>query len=81
PRDVVTLHLKLGEGTRGIIGARELALLKPTAYFVNTSRAALVDHDALLAALREGRIAGAGLDVFPTDPLPADDPARTTPRL
>ncbi|ESP99229.1 2-hydroxyacid-family dehydrogenase [Streptomyces sp. GBA 94-10 4N24] len=79
--DVVTLHLKLGERSRGIIGARELALLKPTAYLVNTSRAALVDHDALLAALTEGRIAGAGLDVFPTEPLPADDPVRTTPRL
>ncbi|MFD4987933.1 D-2-hydroxyacid dehydrogenase family protein [Streptomyces sp. NPDC058374] len=79
--DVVTLHLKLGDRTRGLIGARELALLKPTAYFVNTSRAALVDHDALLAALREGRIAGAGLDVFPAEPLPADDPVRTTPRL
>ncbi|AGI89023.1 D-2-hydroxyacid dehydrogenase family protein [Streptomyces albidoflavus] len=79
--DVVTLHLKLGERSRGIIGARELALLKPTAYLVNTSRAALVDHDALLAALNEGRIAGAGLDVFPTEPLPADDPVRTTPRL
>jgi phosphoglycerate dehydrogenase-like enzyme len=79
--DFVSLHLVLGESTRGLLGAAELALLKPTAYLVNTSRAALVDQEALLAALREGRIAGAGVDVFDTEPLPADHPMRTAPRL
>ena len=79
--DFVTVHLALGERTRGLIGAGELALLKPTAYLVNTSRAAIVDQDALLAALREGRIAGAGVDVFDVEPLPAGHPMRTAPRL
>ncbi|MFF9204126.1 D-2-hydroxyacid dehydrogenase family protein [Streptomyces sp. NPDC014986] len=79
--DFVSLHLVLGGSTRGLLGAAELALLKPTAYLVNTSRATLVDQDALLAALHEGRIAGAGVDVFDTEPLPADHPMRTAPRL
>ncbi|MEU6368286.1 D-2-hydroxyacid dehydrogenase family protein [Streptomyces sp. NPDC046931] len=79
--DFVSVHLALGDRTRGLIGARELALLKPTAYLVNTSRAAIVDQDALLAALHEGRIAGAGVDVFDVEPLPADHPMRTAPRL
>ncbi|GGW77827.1 D-2-hydroxyacid dehydrogenase family protein [Streptomyces griseoloalbus] len=79
--DFVSLHLVLAESTRGLLGAADLALLKPTAYLINTSRAALVDQDALLAALREGRIAGAGVDVFDTEPLPADHPMRTAPRL
>ncbi|GGV78149.1 2-hydroxyacid dehydrogenase [Streptomyces griseoloalbus] len=79
--DFVSLHLVLAESTRGLLGAADLALLKPTAYLINTSRAALVDQDALLAALREGRIAGAGVDVFDIEPLPADHPMRTAPRL
>ncbi|CAM5411676.1 2-hydroxyacid dehydrogenase OS=Streptomyces microflavus OX=1919 GN=Smic_00070 PE=3 SV=1 [Streptomyces microflavus] len=79
--DFVSLHLVLGDRTRGLLGPSELALLKPTAYLVNTSRAGLIDQDALLDALREGRIAGAGLDVYDTEPLPADHPVRTTPRL
>ena len=79
--DFVSLHLALGDRTRGLLGAAELALLKPTAYLVNTSRAALVDQDALLAALHEGRIAGAGVDVFDIEPLPAGHPMRTAPRL
>ncbi|MGW1722978.1 D-2-hydroxyacid dehydrogenase family protein [Streptomyces sp. NPDC002306] len=79
--DFVSVHLALGERTRGLLGPTELALLKPTAYLVNTSRSAIVDQDALLAALREGRIAGAGLDVFDIEPLPADHPVRTAPRL
>lgn len=79
--DFVSVHLALGERTRGLVGPAELALLKPTAYLVNTSRAAIVDQDALLAALREGRIAGAGVDVFDVEPLPADHPMRTAPRL
>ncbi|WP_320782752.1 D-2-hydroxyacid dehydrogenase family protein [Streptomyces sp. CRN 30] len=79
--DFVSVHLALGDRSRGLLGAAELALLKPTAYLVNTSRAAIVDQDALLAALREGRIAGAGVDVFDIEPLPADHPMRSAPRL
>ncbi|MFG2373746.1 D-2-hydroxyacid dehydrogenase family protein [Streptomyces sp. NPDC048504] len=79
--DFVSVHLALGDRTRGLLGPAELALLKPTAYLINTSRAAIVDQDALLAALHEGRIAGAGIDVFDTEPLPAGHPMRTAPRL
>lgn len=79
--DFVSVHLALGDRTQGLLGPAELALLKPTAYLVNTSRAAIVDQDALLAALHEGRIAGAGVDVFDTEPLPAGHPMRTAPRL
>ncbi|MEV6170569.1 D-2-hydroxyacid dehydrogenase family protein [Streptomyces sp. NPDC051954] len=79
--DFVSVHLALSDRTRGLIGPAELALLKPTAYLINTSRAAIVDQDALLTALHEGRIAGAGVDVFDTEPLPADHPMRTAPRL
>lgn len=79
--DFVSVHLALGDRTRGLLGRAELALLKPTAHLINTSRAAIVDQDALLAALHEGRIAGAALDVFDTEPLPADHPLRTAPRL
>ncbi len=79
--DFVSVHLALGDRTRGLVGAAELALMKPTAYLVNTSRAAIVDQDALLAALHEGRIAGAGVDVFDIEPLPAGHPMRTAPRL
>ncbi|MEO3755574.1 D-2-hydroxyacid dehydrogenase family protein [Streptomyces sp. B6B3] len=79
--DVVSVHLVLSDRTRGLLGERELALLRPTAYLVNTSRAAIVDQDALLAALHRGAIAGAGLDVFETEPLPADHPLRSAPRL
>ena len=77
--DVLTVHLVLGDRTRGLIGARELALMKPTAHLVNTSRGPIVDEAALIAALREGRIAGAGLDVFDVEPLPADHPFRKLP--
>ncbi|MFF3938256.1 D-2-hydroxyacid dehydrogenase family protein [Streptomyces phaeofaciens] len=79
--DFVSVHLALGDRTRGLIGAAELALMKPTAYLVNTSRAAIVDQDALVTALREGRIAGAAVDVFDVEPLPAGHPMRTAPRL
>lgn len=79
--DFVSVHLALGERTRGLLGAAELALMKPTAYLVNTARAEIVDQDALLAALHEGRIAGAGVDVFDVEPLPATHPMRTAPRL
>ncbi|MEV8450362.1 D-2-hydroxyacid dehydrogenase family protein [Streptomyces parvus] len=79
--DFVSVHLALGERTRGLIGAAELARMRPTAYLINTSRAAIVDTDALLAALDAGTIAGAATDVFDVEPLPADDPVRSTPRL
>lgn len=79
--DFVSVHLALSDRTRGLLGPAELALLKPTAYLINTSRAAIVDQDALLAALHAGRIAGAGVDVFDVEPLPAGHPLRTAPRL
>ncbi|QYA99011.1 D-2-hydroxyacid dehydrogenase family protein [Streptomyces anulatus] len=79
--DFVSVHLALGDRTRGLIGAAELALMRPTAYLINTSRAAIVDTDALLAALRAGALAGAATDVFDIEPLPAGHPVRTAPRL
>ena len=72
--DFVCLHCRLTDATRGLIGARELALMKPNAYLINMARGPVVDHPALLAALSNRRIAGAGLDVFYQEPLPADDP-------
>ncbi|HYM02071.1 MAG TPA: D-2-hydroxyacid dehydrogenase family protein [Stellaceae bacterium] len=72
--DVVSIHLVLSPRTRGIVGAAELARMKPTAYLVNTSRGPIVDEAALLTALRANRIAGAGLDVFEPEPLPKDHP-------
>ncbi|MFI6791663.1 D-2-hydroxyacid dehydrogenase family protein [Nonomuraea sp. NPDC050383] len=77
--DIVSVHLVLGERTRGLVGRHELGLMRPTAYLVNTSRAAIVDQEALIEALRAGSIAGAGLDVFDTEPLPGDHPLRTLP--
>ncbi|MFJ6615024.1 D-2-hydroxyacid dehydrogenase family protein [Streptomyces sp. NPDC091289] len=79
--DFVSVHLALGERTRGLVGAAELARMRPTAYLINTSRAAIVDTDALLAALHDGSIAGAATDVFDVEPLPAGHPVRTAPRL
>jgi glyoxylate reductase len=77
----VTLHVNLTPETRGLIGARELALMKPSAYLINTSRGQAVDQPALVEALREGRIAGAALDVFEREPLPPDDPLRRLPNV
>jgi phosphoglycerate dehydrogenase-like enzyme len=74
--DVVTIHLVLSERTRGLVGARELGLMKPTAFLVNTSRGPIVEEDSFLAALAEGRIAAAGLDVYDEEPLPAGHPLR-----
>jgi phosphoglycerate dehydrogenase-like enzyme len=74
--DVVTLHLVLSGRTRGLIGAPEFALMKPTARFVNTSRSPIVDEAALIEALQARRIAGAAVDVFDAEPLPADHPFR-----
>ena len=72
--DVVTIHTRLSDMTRGLITARHLALMKPTAYLINTARGPIVDEAALVQALRERRIAGAGLDVFDVEPLPARHP-------
>ena len=74
--DIVSLHVVLSPRTRGIIGAKEFALMKPTAYLVNTSRGPLIDEAALIDALASKKIAGAGLDVFDVEPLPVDHPLR-----
>jgi phosphoglycerate dehydrogenase-like enzyme len=74
--DVISLHLVSNATTRGIVGAAEIAGMKPTAYLVNTSRGPLIDEQALITALQERRIAGAGLDVFWTEPLPKDHVVR-----
>jgi len=74
--DIVTIHLVLSERTRGLLGARELALMKPTSYLVNTSRGPIVDEQALVTALQKKTIAGAALDVFDEEPLPLDHPLR-----
>jgi phosphoglycerate dehydrogenase-like enzyme len=75
--DIVSLHLKLSERSRHTLTAADLRMMKPTAYLINTSRGPLVDEAALLQALREGWIAGAGLDVYDVEPLPGDHPLRT----
>jgi phosphoglycerate dehydrogenase-like enzyme len=74
--DFITIHVVLSQRTRGLIGAKELGLMKPSAYIINTSRGPIIDEAALLAALRDRRIAGAGLDVFDIEPLPADHALR-----
>ncbi|MGC2775810.1 MAG: D-2-hydroxyacid dehydrogenase family protein [Bradyrhizobium sp.] len=74
--DVITVHVVLSDRSRGLVGAADIARMKPTAYLVNTSRAPIIDEAALLQALREKRIAGAALDVFPVEPLPVDHPLR-----
>lgn len=72
--DILTVHVVLSDRTRGLIGARELALMQPTAFIVNTSRGPIIDERALIDALKEGRIAGAGIDVYDREPLPCDHP-------
>lgn len=79
--DVVSIHVVLSERTRGLVGAGELALMKPHAYLINTSRGPIVDEAALIAALSSGQIAGAGLDVFDLEPLPADHRLRRLPNV
>lgn len=79
--DVITIHLVLGERSRGVVGRRELALMKPTAILVNPARGALVDEVALVDALMKRRIAGAGLDVYAKEPLPDDHPLRGLPNV
>lgn len=78
--DVLTIHYKLSDRSRGIVGAAELDLMKNTAVLINTSRGPLVDTDALIDALEAGSIGGAGIDVYDTEPVPADHPLRTAPR-
>ena len=70
----MSVHVQLSERTRGLVGARELGLMKRTAYLVNTARGPIVDEAALVKALETRAIAGAGLDVFDEEPLPADHP-------
>jgi phosphoglycerate dehydrogenase-like enzyme len=77
--DFVTLHVVLSDRTRGLIGAADMAKMKPTAYLVNTSRGPVVDEDALVEAVNKGVIAGAGLDVYGIEPLPKDHPLRRLP--
>jgi phosphoglycerate dehydrogenase-like enzyme len=79
--DVLSVHLVLSERTRGLVTARELALMKPSAYLINTSRGPIVNEAALIAALEAGKIAGAGLDVYDTEPPPADHPLRSLPNV
>ena len=79
--DVVTVHYKLSERSTGLIGAAELTAMKPTGYLINTSRGPIVDSTALVAALKAGTIAGAGLDVYDTEPLPLSHPLRTLPNV
>jgi phosphoglycerate dehydrogenase-like enzyme len=78
--DVISIHLILSPRSRGLVGAREFDLMKPTALLINTSRGPIVDEAALLAALREKRIAGFGGDTYDVEPLPPDHPLRAEPR-
>ncbi len=75
--DVVTIHMPLSDRSRGLVGAPELSLMRPSAYLVNTSRGPIVDEPALISALAGGRIAGAALDVYDAEPLPLEHPLRT----
>ncbi len=75
--DFITIHVVLSARSRGLVGAREIALMKPSAFLINTSRGPIIDEAALIAALRDKKIGGAGLDVFDVEPLPLDHPFRT----
>ncbi|HEX5807965.1 MAG TPA: NAD(P)-dependent oxidoreductase [Anaerolineales bacterium] len=79
--DVVTIHLRLSDESRGLLNQEALKMLKPGAILINTSRGAIVDEPALIEALREKRLAGAGLDVFSTEPLPASSELRRLPNV
>jgi phosphoglycerate dehydrogenase-like enzyme len=79
--DIVTIHVVLSERSRGLVGAADLARMKPTAYLVNTARGPIVDENALLDVLTEKKIAGAGIDVFSVEPLPVDHPFRRLDNL
>lgn len=77
--DFITIHMVLSARSRGLIGAHEFSQMKPTAYLINTSRGPLIDETALIAALKENRIAGAGIDVYDVEPLARDHPLRKLP--
>ena len=79
--DFISIHLKLSDRVTGLVGAAELGLMKSDACIINTSRAPIIDQSALLTALQQGRIGGAALDVFDTEPLPADDLFRGLPNV
>ncbi|MDR6938050.1 D-2-hydroxyacid dehydrogenase family protein [Luteibacter sp. 3190] len=79
--DVLTIHTRLSDRTRGLVGADQLAAMKRSAFLVNSSRGPIVDEAALIDALRERRIAGAAIDVFAEEPLPPDHPFRTLPNV
>jgi phosphoglycerate dehydrogenase-like enzyme len=79
--DIVTIHLQLSDRTRGLLGAGDLARMRPTAYLINTSRGPIVEERALIDALRRQALAGAGLDVFDEEPLPPDHPFLTLPNV
>ncbi|MFZ0606844.1 MAG: D-2-hydroxyacid dehydrogenase family protein, partial [Xanthobacteraceae bacterium] len=74
--DFISIHIVLSARSRGLVGAREIGLMKPTAFLINTSRGPIIDEAALIAALRDKKIGGAGLDVFDVEPLPLDHPFR-----
>jgi phosphoglycerate dehydrogenase-like enzyme len=74
--DFISIHVVLSQRSRGLVGAKEIGLMKPSAYLINTSRGPIIDEAAMLAALRDNKIAGAGLDVFDVEPLPLDHPFR-----
>ncbi len=78
--DFITIHLKVGLRNRGLIDTEAFKMMKPSAYLINTSRGPIVQEKALLEALDNGRIAGAGLDVYDLEPLPVDHPLRSAPR-
>jgi len=79
--DFVTLHVPLGDATKGLIGAAEIALMRPTAVLINAARGGIVDETALAAALRDGSLGGAALDVYEQEPLPSEHPLRDCPNL
>jgi phosphoglycerate dehydrogenase-like enzyme len=79
--DVVTVHAALTDETKHLIGRQQLALLKPSAYFINTARGGLIDELALVERLNKGMLAGAALDVFASEPLPLEHPLRTAPNV
>jgi phosphoglycerate dehydrogenase-like enzyme len=79
--DILSIHVRLSDRTRNLVGERELSLMKPTAYLVNTSRGPIVSETALIAALQTGKIKAAALDVFDKEPLPPDHPFRFLPNV